>query len=499
MRPNRTGTGDNPLMAEATSPRAWRLTFTQLLAFAAVCVPVLAVLTLPFSAIDVAYLVRAGETMLDTGAILRTETFTFTAAGTEWLNQQWGTELLVGLLFRAGGWPALIGLRAVLVGGIFWLEHASCRAAGASRRAAGWLTLAAFVLSYFALGLRSNLFGLTCFVLTQWILVGRERRPRLLWLVPAIVLVWVNTHGSFPLVFVLLLLAWLDDRRRSAPTARTIVPVALASLAVTFVNPFGAGVWGYVADLATDPRIRETVTEWQPIWRSPTLAVPFLASVAFVVVLVALRRAQLHLPQLLGLAIFGVLGLQGARGVLWWAVAAPVLVAPLLREDRADRDEPALVNTLVASVLVVALMLAPWIAPAGGDRSGTAALGGRLLHAPERFSDAVRSQTPTGARLFVSQIWASWFELELPDRPVFIDARIELFPEGLWREYDAVSEADDGWEATLDRWGVDVLVLSEEQQGALIHEIAGDPAWVPISRSDEGVVLIRATQGPPSG
>src|SRR3989304_1694519 len=92
-----------------------RMTFGQLVTLVAVCLPVLAALNFSFSVIDLAYLIRAGEAMLDTGSLLRTDTFTFTAVGQEWLNQQWGTEVIVALVHRSGGWTALVVVRGLLV------------------------------------------------------------------------------------------------------------------------------------------------------------------------------------------------------------------------------------------------------------------------------------------------------------------------------------------------------------------------------------------------
>jgi len=77
-------------MEEGAVKRAWewRLSFTQLLAFVAVAAPVVVALRFSLSTIDLAYLIRSGEFMLDTGDILRRDVFTFTVSGQEWLNQQ---------------------------------------------------------------------------------------------------------------------------------------------------------------------------------------------------------------------------------------------------------------------------------------------------------------------------------------------------------------------------------------------------------------------------
>jgi len=106
--------------------------------------------------------------------------------------------------------------------------------------------------------------------------------------------------------------------------------------------------------------------------------------------------------------------------------------------------------------------------------------------------DATESALPPGSRLFVSQTYASWFELELPSMPVFVDSRIELFPTSIWQAYLAVGGAREGWQTTLDRWDVDAVVINPEQDGVLTSHIEDDPGWRLAFEDDSGSVFVRA-------
>src|ERR671938_449491 len=90
---------------DARSPSAsLSLRFDQVLVFAAVALPVVVSLRLSLATVDLAYLIRAGGFMLDHHALLRTDLFTFTMDGRPWLNQQWGAEIALASVYRAGGW-----------------------------------------------------------------------------------------------------------------------------------------------------------------------------------------------------------------------------------------------------------------------------------------------------------------------------------------------------------------------------------------------------------
>ena len=69
---------------------------------------------------------------------------------------------------------------------------------------------------------------------------------------------------------------------------------------------------------------------------------------------------------------------------------------------------------------------------------------------------------PRCAKLFVTLAYASWFEFASPSNPMFVDSRIELFPNDVWADYFAVAEGHVGWQAIVDRWGVDVIVMHRE-------------------------------------
>ena len=94
-----------------TLPRLW--------IFLAIALPALGALIANLSSVDLTYHLRAGAAILDGGGIPSVDTWTFTAAGSPWTDQQWGAQVILATAYRLGGWTGLVLGRAGLIVVIF--------------------------------------------------------------------------------------------------------------------------------------------------------------------------------------------------------------------------------------------------------------------------------------------------------------------------------------------------------------------------------------------
>lgn len=470
----------------------WRLTRSQLWALVAVGLPFIGLLGPPLSTIDLAYQVRAGDIMLGTHHLIRVDPFSFTAAGRPWFDQQWGAQLVFAVIYRAGGWAALVLTRAFLGGLIYLLVFLACRATGVRTKAASGLALASLFVSFPGLILRPQLLGMTLFALTVYIVAERHQHPAMLWIIPVLVAIWANVHGSFFLGPLLMAFAYLGDRSTHNPKARRVLGVGAASVLAANLNPFGLRVWSYALELSTNPQITHTIQEWEPTTIRSAPGVVFFVSVLAVVAVLARRGGPSPLPSLLTLGVFFFIGLFAVRGIYWWALAVPPIIAGLLPQDPTGRpaassDPPSVVNSAVAlGLIVLAVALLPWWRESGSSQS-------LLGDAPLKLTTALEEALGPADRMFNPQIWGSWFEFSLPQHPVFVDSRIEVFPDAVWRDYDSVSAGQEGWQAILDRWSIDLVVANPVQQAGLIPRIREDPTWHLAYQDQDGFVFVRAS------
>jgi hypothetical protein len=482
---------EQPAPTAMTAPSVWWIpTIDQVWVFVALALPVIAGL-MRMTPIDLAYHIRVGNLILDHG-IPRIDSFTFTAAGQPWLDQQWGAQVVLAAFYRIGGWPALALFRAGLMLLTFAPVRLACRARGASERAASLLTTAAFVMCLSNLGMRPQMLALPLFTTSLWLVLDRRAHPARLWLVPVMTVAWANLHGSFVVAPALLTLVLLEDLWRRDPMARSSAALVVATLLATFANPFGLGAWRYAIDIATSPTIRTTVQEWTPTTMRSVSGFLFFVSAAAVTVFLARRKGPTPWVDLLWLGSFALLALPALRGVVWWALVAPPIVAGMLpRPDASElvrgHDRSPLGVIVVASLLSLFGLMLPWHSRPN-VLTGAAP---QLTDAPEHLVEATADAVPVGGHVFVTEGWGSWFEFALPDRPTFVDPRIEIFPDRIWNDYDAVMSGREGWQGVLDNWHVDAVVL-QTSDTTLRSFIIKDAGWRLAYEDDLGAVFVRA-------
>jgi hypothetical protein len=444
------------------------------------------------SSIDLVYHLRAGEAILSTHGAPSVDAFTYTVAGRAWLDQQWGAQVLLALVYRAGGWVGMATFHAALVGATFWFLWLACRARGASARLSAALTLSGFVVCFYNAGMRPQTMAYPLFTGALWILADRRAHPRRIWILPVVMLVWANVHGSFPLGLVLIGLAWVEDQRDHETRKNSTLVVGVLGLLATVIGPYGLGVWRYAIGISTNERILEHIEEWGATTVRSIDGALFFITALGVVVFLARRGKKTDVLTLVWLASFLLLGLSAARGEVWWGFVFPVIMAGLIVEKpRSAADERGSVpmNLLIVCALVVFVaVLSPWSRDRIDPSSGATTL---MAYAPQYLVEAVQREAPAGARLFVTLPYASWFEYASPTNPVFADSRIELFPDDVWDDYFAVAEGDEGWQDIVDRWAVDVIVMAPGDV-TIVGLLEKDPGWRLAHRDTSGTVFVRS-------
>ncbi len=312
-----------------------------------------------------------GREIWQTGGLVRTETFSYTAPGAPWVDEEWLFHALAYPLWRVGG-DTLLQLITALCGTLAaGLVYRSVRLLGGNAAAfALWFLPLIGVYSErfrFRPEIASMVFmAILLEILLRWRIAPEGWRSRLPWLLPLFWL-WIQLHGAWAYgmaVLVAFLAGGLMQAGREGRLSRRLWTDALAAPAlcgaVLFLNPLG---WRlplfpvqHALSLLGHRQDYVPIAEWV---RTPFSGVYAIFSVLVILVVLAVLVVQRHFrwPE------FMVVASQGALGLYWvrYAAYAILALAPSASCRLVQISKPAwarraiLAIALAAGVLAVAL------------------------------------------------------------------------------------------------------------------------------------------------
>jgi len=140
--------------------------------------------------------------------------FSFVHDNLPWIVYYWLFQVLVHGIYQLGGYVGLIVLRTGLTLAAIWCIYSFLRAEVRDDDNGGILLIMAMTCAYAMailpreLNLRPHCVTYLCIVLIHHIV---NHKPRLVWLVPVVALLWVNIHGMLYPILLLLCGAYLAE------------------------------------------------------------------------------------------------------------------------------------------------------------------------------------------------------------------------------------------------------------------------------------------------
>lgn len=467
----------------------------------------------PVTPNDYWWYLRVGRDTLAGGAVPTVDTFTFTQTGTPVVYHSWGAAVLFWLVYQLGGLTLTVFLRGVLVTAAYALVWLTARRLGAGRVGAAAVLLLAVLASSNNWSLRPQLLAYPLFALALWILYrwhnGKKqlttkdtkehegnpqtkKHQNIVYWLPLISLAWVNLHGSFVMLILLVGAALVFGRGDRRPLALATAGVLLATL----VNPRGVGAWTYVVNSLTVPSIQLFAAEWlPPVNDNWQMNLFFLWLLTFPA-LAAFSPRKLSPLEWVWFLGFGFLALWGERHVIWFVFILTVLTGALLADWETKYlgdpkpGSPFINLTLSLVFLLLTLSLLPgvretWWPDAPETTENTPVAATEWL--------AERDQLP--GPLWSEIGFSSYLEFALPERPTWIDTRFEVFPVEQWQAYKDITAANYNWQSLLDGTGANLLMVSTLTQPELIAALDDSSGWCELYRDEVAVLYQRKTCG----
>jgi hypothetical protein len=241
--------------------------------------------------------------------------------------------------------------------------------------------------------------------------------------------------------------------------------LVLACLAATLVNPYGIGLWTF---MATTVSMTRAIEEWQPLWQSPWLNwVPWLLGLVGTLWMWR-RNVSNRLSIELALGMLAYASARVMRIEALYVTAAAILLAPALAGRFPRKPWPAKVSSAVVRVLAVVLMIAALVGSMAIGRWATSCVPISGTWAPDLEAMAALRRAGPG-RIVTPFNWGEYALWHLsPGLRVSIDGRREtVYSDARLLQGAQILRGDAQGLAVLAQWRAEYVWLPTTSRATL--------------------------------
>ncbi len=284
--------------------------------------------------------ILTGNLILQTQRVSTTDIFSFRTTGYPSFPHEWLAQVTFAFLYNWLGLDGIVLLTAtisVLTWGIVYRQ--------AMRKSKSFFSAVIFIVLGIAASQihvlpRPHIF--TYLMTAVWITLLEsldEQNTRAWWLLPAVMVLWVNLHGMFVLGMIILeiylvgdfmdnpSLSWFRTRK-----ARALLFAGGLALFATFLSPSGPRIWAAIASLGSNAYITSKIPEYQsPNFHQPETW-PFIILLLLTILGLARRTRKISWIQSLLMISFTGIALYTSRMIPICAI----VVAPIAAQVVAD-------------------------------------------------------------------------------------------------------------------------------------------------------------------
>jgi hypothetical protein len=457
---------------------------------------------------DTGYHIRAGEWILTTFSIPRYDVFSFHTPPLPWTAHEWLSEVIMALIHRLSGLTGIVVFFAFILALVYYLLFLMIRNSRGNILTTVIVVLLATAASQFHWLARPHVISFLLFLIWYWVLDDYKRgiRNRLL-LLPPIMLLWVNLHGSYLAGFVLLSIylagelpacirQGAKEHVEALQRLKWLAIVAIVCLPAACINPYGFHILLFPFKLVSNEFLMNNISEFMsPNFHEPS---PFKYLLLSLVAVIALVRERLELTELLLILVFLNMSLYSARYIaLFVIIAAPILVR---KSDILLHDSPGCLSDFLKErargIASIDGMAGGIIWPIMAVIAASCAVVCGAIH-----HDFNPKTTPVAAVKFLEEvgvpgnmynndefgdylIYSTW-----PRYRVFFDGRSDMYGTNMLKEYMQVRSFKDGWEKILEKYGINWIFFNRNSSLARFLKERKD--WVLIYQDEVAVIFVR--------
>lgn len=430
---------------------------------------------------DTGYHIRVGEYIIDNLKVPDHDIFSFISPPIVWTAHEWLSEVFFALIYKVSGLSGIVVATSIVIASIFLLLMKFLRSSGVTIIVAALIVALATSVSAIHWLSRPHIFSLLLTLIWYVILDTYQlKRKNYLYLLPPLMLVWVNLHGGFIAGFILFVVYAIgnllqaifirEERHVAYARLKTLLLFIALCLLASMVNPKGFEILLFPFKLTTNMFIMDHVNEWLSPNFHAQLKYEYMLLLMIVVFGVSILR--LSAIEAIMVLIFTHMSLFSARYIPLYAIVLSPIIGRRIENiigaisDRkivkrflslSDRiaHTDSLTKWNLWSFTAVAVLIFFLL-------TGKAQFGFDKEKLPVHAVQFMKSEKLTGNMFNNDEfgdyiIYAAW-----PEYKVFFDGRSDMYGTERMKEYFKVAGIEKGWDKVLKKYDISYIIYNSK-------------------------------------
>jgi len=460
---------------------------------------------------DTGYHVRAGEFIIDNLSLPHADIFSFLTPPLQWTLHEWFAEVIMAHVHRIAGLPGIVILFSFLIALSSYLAFELLLKPRSNVFFAAAIALLIALFSASNWLARPHIFTFVLFVVWYYLLINyyQFKNRNYLFLMPPLMLLWVNLHGGFILGLILLgiylfgsLAHWYyasnSEKEQWFEKSRFLAMTFIACVFVALLNPYGPKALLFPFRVVQDQFLMDHISEYlSPNFHFSAIK-PFEILLLAIITIFGVCGARLEIIELTLILLFAHMALYSSRHIpLFAIISGPIVLkqANIAFEKLGGRFV-TFVKKRLDNIAKIDQSTIPYFWPSIGvlivvtlTTTGLLRYNFDAKYEPVRAVEFIKRENIKGNMFNNDEfgdyiIYAGW-----PQFKVFIDGRTDMYGASRVKEYIRISQADAGWESLLDKYKITWIV--HDPNSALSKVLLERNDWKLVYSDDVANIFVK--------
>jgi len=427
------------------------------------------------------------------------------------VNHHWGSGVIFFLIWKIAGFSGL-SLFYIILSLIAFFLFFLLSVEESNFTLTALLSFALAPLIAERVEIRPEVFSVLFPVLFFFLLWKYSRREigwKWLFVLPVVMIFWVNLHVYFFLGFFLMGVFWLEKLiKREMDGIKKIGGMLGLTFLAAFLNP--VGFKGIIYPFFIFENYEYTIVENKSVWfvenygiQNPNFFVIKSALILMILsfaLLFFINRKKIPVGLLLSALFFGALGWFAIRNfTLFGFFSLPVLAYNFQNAFKQEKSEINLAKENGLAVLYIILAIIGFYGnlqyvSAHGRESGVG-----LMPGAEKAAEFVRQEKIAGP-IFNNYDLGGYLTWELfPGEKVFVDNRPAEYPGSFFTDtYKPMQERKEIWSEQESKWNFNSVIFYWRDitpwGQRFLENIKTNENWAPVFRDDYVIIYLKQNE-----